>query len=67
MLVYVQLVNILRKQIRGGELAKDRPVPSERTLTQRYGVSDGTVKRAMQVLREEGLVATVRGKGIYVL
>jgi GntR family transcriptional regulator len=66
-LVYLQLANILRAQIRSGELARDRPVPSERTLTQQYGVSDGTVKRAMQVLRDEGLVRTVRGKGIYVI
>lgn len=64
--VYVQLAEILRAQIASGELQPHRPVPSERTLTQRYEVSDGTVKRAMSVLREAGLVETVRGKGIYV-
>ena len=43
-----------------------RPVPSERTLTQRYGVAVGTVKKAIEVLRSEGLVHTVIGRGIFV-
>jgi Bacterial regulatory proteins, gntR family len=42
------------------------PLPSIRTLQQTYGVSDGTVKKAVQVLRDEGLVRTVRGRGVYV-
>jgi DNA-binding GntR family transcriptional regulator len=33
---------------------------------QRYGIADGTVKKAVQVLRDAGLVHTVRGKGVYV-
>jgi len=31
----------------------------------RYGVSDGTVKRAMRELREQGLVRTYQGKGSF--
>ena len=64
--VYVQLADLLRAQIMSGELAERRPVPSIRTLMQRYGISDGTVKKAIDVLRSEGLVHTVRGKGVYV-
>jgi GntR family transcriptional regulator len=65
--VYLQLAAILRGQIESGELAPRRPVPSERTLTQRYGVAGGTVKKALQVLRDEGLVRTVIGRGVYVV
>jgi len=64
--VYVQLADLLRAQIESGELAPRRPIPSIRTLQQRYGVADGTVKKAIQVLREEGLVRTVIGRGVYV-
>jgi GntR family transcriptional regulator len=65
--VYIQLAGILRAQIRSGELAPRRPVPSIRTLMQTYEVSDGTVKKAVQVLRDEGLVRTVPGRGVYVV
>lgn len=64
--VYVQLAGILRGQIERGELAPRRPVPSKRTLTQEYGIAGGTVDRAMGLLRAEGLIKTVPGKGLYV-
>lgn len=31
-----------------------------------YGISRDTVRKAMDVLREEGLAVTVQGKGSYV-
>jgi len=65
--VYVQLASLLREQIRRGELQPRRPLPSIRTLQQTYGVSDGTVKHAVQLLRDENLVHTVSGKGVFVL
>jgi GntR family transcriptional regulator len=64
--VYRQLAALLRAQIASGELQPRRMVPSERTLTQRYGVSAGTVKKAVVLLRAERLVVTVTGRGIYV-
>jgi GntR family transcriptional regulator len=64
--IYRQLAAILEKQIEDGTLPADRPVPSETTLRQTYGVSRGTARRAVEVLREEGLVVTVPGKGSYV-
>ena len=64
--VYRQLAAILRGQIERGELAPRRPVPSKRQLTQQYGIAGGTVDKAMDLLRAEGLVKTVTGRGIYV-
>jgi DNA-binding GntR family transcriptional regulator len=64
--VYLQLAGILREQIRRGELASHRPLPSIRSLQQTYGISDGTAKKAVQVLRDEGLVHTVLGRGVFV-
>ncbi len=63
---YRQLASILREQIQSGELAGDQPVPSETTLVQRYGIARGTVRRAIEVLREDDLVVTVQGRGTYV-
>jgi len=64
--VYVQLAEILRARIMSGELAPRRPVPSKRTLMQDYGVAGGTIDKAIGILRGEGLVRTVVGRGIYV-
>jgi GntR family transcriptional regulator len=64
--IYLQLAAILRKQIERGELVPRRPVPSKRQLTQEYGIAGGTVDKALAILRSEGLVKTVRGRGIYV-
>ncbi len=64
--VYIQLADILRARINSGELAPRRPVPSKRSLQQEYGVAGGTIDKAMTILREEGLVRTVVGRGIYV-
>jgi DNA-binding GntR family transcriptional regulator len=64
--VYIQLAGILRGQIERGELAPRRPVPSKRTLKEQYGIAGGTVDKAMDLLRAEGLVKTVQGRGIYV-
>ncbi|HEY6277102.1 MAG TPA: winged helix-turn-helix domain-containing protein [Streptosporangiaceae bacterium] len=65
--VYLQLASILRGQIENGELAPRRPVPSKRTLMERYGVAGGTIDKAIAILRAEGLVRTVTGRGIYVV
>lgn len=65
--IYQQVAAILRRQILSGELAADRPLPSKTTMRQRYGVAQGTIEKALGVLRAEGLVVTVTGRGVYVL
>lgn len=35
-------------------------------LAEHYGVSYGTVRRALEVLRERGLIATVHGRDTFV-
>jgi len=64
--VYVQLAGILRSQIGSGELAPGRPVPSLRTLTERYGVNRLTAAKAIRVLEGEGRVRRVTGRGWFV-
>ena len=64
--VYRQLADLIRGQIESGELASGSPVPSESSLMQAHGISRDSVRKAMDVLRDEGLVVTVQGKGTYV-
>jgi GntR family transcriptional regulator len=64
--VYIQVANILRARIESGRLLPDRPVPSESQLQQEFGVARGTARKAIAVLRQEGLVVTVMGRGSYV-
>jgi GntR family transcriptional regulator len=64
--VYLQLAAILRGQIDRGELVSRQPLPSESYLMGEYGVSRGTARRAVEVLREAGLVRTIPQRGSYV-
>lgn len=64
--VYMQVADILRARIESGQLIPDRPVPSESQLQQEFGVARGTARKAIAVLREQGLVVTVKGRGSYV-
>jgi GntR family transcriptional regulator len=64
-LAYVQLADELARKITAGELTGR--MPSERDLASEYGVAYGTVRRAMELLRERGLVASVHGRGTFVV
>lgn len=64
--VYRQLADQLRAAIIGGEYGPGSAIPSEMTLMQRYGVARNTVRLAMTMLREDGLVVTHHGRGTFV-
>ena len=64
--VYVQVADILRARIESGQLLPDRPVPSESQLEQEFGIARGTARKAIALLREQGFVITVKGRGSYV-
>jgi GntR family transcriptional regulator len=64
--VYVQLAAILRGQIERGEIPAGRALPSETTLMQEHGLARETVRKAVRVLRDEGMVQIVQGRGAYV-
>lgn len=64
--VYLQLADLLRDMIKSGEIEPRHALPSITTLVQTYGVADQTARKAVGVLRNEGLVFTVNGKGTFV-
>lgn len=57
---YRALADLLRAQIQSGELMAGQRLPSEPALAQTYGLNLLTVRRALAVLRNEGLI-DVRG------
>ncbi|RKT86587.1 GntR family transcriptional regulator [Saccharopolyspora antimicrobica] len=61
---HAQLREILRA-LASEELLPGSPVPSERELAVRYGVSRLTVREAVGQLVAEGLLVRVRGKGTF--
>jgi DNA-binding GntR family transcriptional regulator len=62
---YRQLAAILRAQIADGQW-RTGPLPSVKQLQQEHDVGRDTVLRALDLLREEGLVFTVPRRGTYV-
>jgi DNA-binding GntR family transcriptional regulator len=64
--LYKQLADLLAAQIKSGAIPADRPLPSESRLQQEHDVSRGTVRAAIRLLREQGVVVTVPQRGTYV-
>jgi GntR family transcriptional regulator len=63
---YHQLAAILRRKIRVGELAPGSQLPTETDLASTYRASRGTVRLALGVLRNEGLIQSEQGRGSFV-
>jgi GntR family transcriptional regulator len=63
---YQQIADELRDQISSGELAPDDRLPSEPDLVRRFDASRNTVRLALAVLTNQGLVVTRQGLGTFV-
>jgi GntR family transcriptional regulator len=62
---YLQLYSILSQSLADGEFKSSRALPSEPDLVARYRVSRTTVRRALQLLEQEGRILRRRGSGTY--
>ncbi len=65
--VYMRVADHIAARIVAGDLPADARLPGERELAVEYGVAIGTARRAVEELRERGLVVTLPGKGTYVI
>jgi GntR family transcriptional regulator len=59
--LYLKVAADLRQAIADGAYGSGGRLPAEGTLAERYGVSRGTVRQALAVLRADGLVTSRRG------
>lgn len=64
--LFEHIADELRAAIATGKLAPGTQLPTEPELMQRYGVSRGTVRSAISVLVNEGLVSTAGRRGTFV-
>ncbi|WP_377273307.1 GntR family transcriptional regulator [Peterkaempfera sp. SMS 1(5)a] len=59
--LYRRVAADLREAIAAGSYGSGGRLPAEGALAQRYGVSRGTIRQALAVLRSDGLVTSRRG------
>lgn len=61
-----QIVDELRRMIALGELEPGSQLPSNAEMRTQYSVSNQTAQNAISALKNEGLVYSVPGRGVYV-
>ena len=61
-----QIAAWLRERIQAGEFEPGHRLPSEEDIVQASGVARSTARRAIALLREEGVIYTVPGRGSFI-
>lgn len=63
---YAALAAAMRARIVAGEWPPGSAIPAEHTLAAEHGVALGTMRRALDLLAEQGLVERIHGRGTFV-
>jgi GntR family transcriptional regulator len=63
---YEQVASAIREQIRAGKLKPGDQLPTTQGLIETYGVSYGSVRTALLILKAEGLIEGRQGEGVFV-
>jgi len=64
--LYRQIKSLITQSLVSGEWGPGDPIPSEIELANRYGVSQGTVRKAVSELADENVLIRYQGKGTFV-
>jgi len=64
--VYRQVADMLREKIQRGELEPGDRLPSESELAEHFNLTRMTIRHAIQDLKNEGLVISEHGRGVFV-
>lgn len=64
---YVAVYNKLFKMINEGSFPIDCRLPSEPDLAKRLGISRTTLRQALSLLQDDGLIKNIRGKGNFII
>ena len=64
---YPAIANKLKQEILNGTFNnKDKLFPSENSLAQKYNVSRATLRKALEILKNEGLIEKSQGKRVQI-
>ena len=61
--IYKKIYEDLLKEIESGKYAPNTLLPSENELMNYYGISRQTVRKALNLLSQEGYIQKIHGKG----
>lgn len=64
--LYRQLAGIIRARVRSGEYPPRTVVPSITQLAAEHQLAEMTVRKALNLLKAEGVLVSAPGKGTYV-
>lgn len=64
--LYIEIYHAILQAIQSNEYPENSPLPSERYLCEKYHVSRSTIRQALMLLQESGVVYTVHGNGSFV-
>ncbi len=64
---YLSIYNELMSKIENGKIKANMKLPSENELMRDYNVSRDTIRKALNLLAQNGYVQKIRGKGSFVL
>lgn len=63
---YAALAAALRARVVAGEWPPGSALPAEQTLAAEHGVALGTLRRALELLADQGLIERIHGRGTFV-
>lgn len=63
---YIQIIRSIKYQINSNKLKKGDKIPSINKLSEDYLISRDTVEKAYGLLRNQGIIESVKGKGYYI-
>ena len=63
--LYLQLAQAIEKEIADGRWPLNKAIPSETQLATDFGVSVGTVRKALDILSDRGRLVKKQGSGTY--
>ena len=63
--LYIQLADTLREQIRSGDIQPGSKLPSETEMIRQYNLGRLTIREALSILANEGLIEKHHGKGTF--
>ena len=66
MSIYYQIYESLKKDLSNNLYKPGEKLPSENVLSKRFGVNRHTIRRSLQLLKDEGILFSKRGSGIIV-